>query len=150
MPELLVLFAAAALMVPRGLAAAPGGNPAVLEPQSMNNLVVLLLDVFPAPNAESFPFVRAGDGWILYSFTTQGEGTICLKLDKASHGGAPINHGPGSGPTHEAMHYVTKVCVVMSCYCPAQSALAQACTWRIAIQAAIGSSNNPWQWLCQR
>lgn len=24
------------------------------------------------------------------------------------------------------------------------------CTWRIAIQAAIGSSNNPWQWLCQR
>ena len=25
-----------------------------------------------------------------------------------------------------------------------------ACKWRIAIQAAIGSSNNPWQWLCQR
>jgi exodeoxyribonuclease V alpha subunit len=24
------------------------------------------------------------------------------------------------------------------------------CTWRIAIQAEIGSSNNPWQWLCQR
>jgi hypothetical protein len=24
------------------------------------------------------------------------------------------------------------------------------CIWRIAVQAAIGSSNNPWQWLCQR
>ena len=24
------------------------------------------------------------------------------------------------------------------------------CTWRIALQAAIGSSNKPWQWLCQR
>jgi hypothetical protein len=28
--------------------------------------------------------------------------------------------------------------------------LYSSCTWRIAIQAAIGSSNNPWQWLCQR
>jgi hypothetical protein len=26
----------------------------------------------------------------------------------------------------------------------------KACTWRIGIQAATGSSNNPWQWLCQR
>ena len=24
------------------------------------------------------------------------------------------------------------------------------CAWRIAIQASSGSSNNPWQWLCQR
>jgi catechol 2,3-dioxygenase-like lactoylglutathione lyase family enzyme len=24
------------------------------------------------------------------------------------------------------------------------------CTWRIAVQAATGSANNPWQWLCQQ
>jgi hypothetical protein len=28
--------------------------------------------------------------------------------------------------------------------------LYSSCTWRIGIQAAIGSSNNAWQWLCQR
>ena len=108
MPRILVLFAAAALMVARGLAAAPDGNPAVPEPQRMNNLVVLLLDVVPAPTTESFPFVRAGDGWIFLSFTTNGEGKMRLTLDRGSPGEALINPGPGGGPTHEAMHYVTK------------------------------------------
>jgi hypothetical protein len=108
MPKILVLFSAATLIVARGLAAAPEGNPAVPEPQRINNLAVLLLDVVPAPTTELFPFIRAGDGWTFFSFTTQGEGTICLSLDKGSPKEALINPGPGSGPTHEAMHYVTK------------------------------------------
>ena len=108
MPKILVLFAAAALIVARGLAAAPEGNPSVPEPQRINNLAALLLDVVPAPTTESFSFVRARDGWIFLSFTTHGEGKIRLILDKASPGEALINPGPGGGPTHEAMHYVTK------------------------------------------
>jgi len=103
-----MIFAAAALMVARGLAAAPDGNPAVPKPQRSNNLATLLLDVAPAPTTESFPFVRANDGWIFLSFTTHGEGQIHLTLDKASRAEAPINPAPGSGPTHEAMHYLTK------------------------------------------
>ena len=83
-------------------------TPAVPEPQRINNLAALLLDVVPAPTTESFPFVRASDGWIFLSFTTHGEGKIQLTLDKASHGEAPINPAAGSGPTHEAMRYLTK------------------------------------------
>jgi hypothetical protein len=108
MSKTLVTFAAAALMVARGLAAAPYGNPSVAEPQKLNNLAALLLDVVPAPTTESFPFVRASDGWIFISFATHGEGKIRLILDIASPGEAPINPAPGSGPTHEAMRYVTK------------------------------------------
>jgi hypothetical protein len=108
MPKTLVIFAAAALIVARGLAAAPDDNPAVPESQRINNLAALLLDVVPAPTTKSFPFVRASDGWIFLSFTTHGEGKIRLTLDKASLGEAPIHPDPGSGPTHEAVHYLTK------------------------------------------
>jgi hypothetical protein len=108
MPKILGIFAAAALIIARGLAAAPNGNPSVPEPQKLNNLATLLLDVVPAPTRESFPFVRASDGWIFLSFNTHGEGKIRLTLDKASPGEAPINPASESGPTHEAMHYLTK------------------------------------------
>jgi hypothetical protein len=108
MPKELVIFAAAALVVARGLAATSDGNPAFAEPQRINNLAALLLDVVPAPATESFPFVRGSDGWIFLSFTTHGEGKIRLTLDKASPAEAPLNPAPGSGPTYEAMHYLSK------------------------------------------
>ena len=108
MQRILVIFTATALAVARGRAAVPDGNPGFPEPQRINNLAALLLDIVPASTAEAFQFVRASDGWIFLSFTTHGEGKIRLTLDKASPGEVPINPAPGSGPTHEAMHYITR------------------------------------------
>jgi hypothetical protein len=85
------------------LAAVVDDSTPVPEGRKLNNLVTLLLDVAPTAATESFPFVRSSDGWVFISFTTHGEGTIRLTLDKA-----PIHSAPESGPTHEAMHYVTK------------------------------------------
>jgi hypothetical protein len=41
-------------------------------------------------------------------YTTHGEGTIRLTLDKGSPAESPITPAPGGGATQEAMHYVTK------------------------------------------
>src|SRR5579862_6481020 len=108
MPKELIIFAAAALVIARGLAAASDVNPAFAEPQRINNLAALLLDVVHSPTTESFPFVRGNDGWIFLSFTTHGEGTIRLTLDKASPAEAAINPAPESGPAYEAMHFLSK------------------------------------------
>ena len=110
MQRMLTMCMASALVLACGLAAAPYGNTSVPEGRKLNNLAALLLDVVPAPTTESFPFVRPSDGWVFISFTTHGEGTIRLTLDKALPGEIPINPAPGSGPTHEAMHHVTKGC----------------------------------------
>lgn len=108
MPKHFVIFAAAALVVARGLAATSDGNPALAEPQRINNLAALLLDVVPAPSTESFPFVRESDGWIFLSLITHGEGKVRLTLDKGSSAEAPLNPAPGSGASYEAMHYLSK------------------------------------------
>jgi len=102
------MYMASALILSRGLAAAPYGNTSVPEGRKLNNLVTLLLDITPASTTESFPFVRPSDGWVFISFTTHGQGTIRLTLDKALPGEIPINPAAGSGPTYEAMHHVTK------------------------------------------
>ena len=105
---MIVIFAAAVLVFARGFAAPPDGHRSVPGPQRINNLATLLLDVVPSPTTESFPLVRASDGWIFLSLTTRGEGKIRLTLDKGSPGEAPIHPGPGSGPTYEAMHYLAR------------------------------------------
>ncbi len=104
----LTLCMASALALAGGLAAAPYGDTSVPEGRKLNNLATLLLDVAGTANAESFSFVRPSDGWIFISFTTHGEGTLRFTLDKASTGETLIHPAPGSGPTREAMHYVTK------------------------------------------
>ena len=106
--RIFMMFLASALIFSAGLAAASRGNTSVPEARKLNNLVTLLLDVVPSPTTESFPFVCPKDGWIFIFFATHGEGAIHLTLDKASPGETPINPAPGSGPAHEAMHYVTK------------------------------------------
>jgi hypothetical protein len=93
--------------VPEGRIGTPNATRRVWEPR-LNNLVTLLLDVAPAPTREPFPFVRPSDGWVFISCITHGEGTLHLRLDKASPGEAPIHPAPGSGPTYEAMHHVAK------------------------------------------
>jgi len=108
MRRMLTMCVASALALAGGLAATPDGNTSAAEGRKLNNLATLLLDVAGTPTTESFPFVRPSDGWVFLSFTTHGEGTIRLTLDKASPGETPINPTPGSGPTHEAMHHVTK------------------------------------------
>ena len=91
---MLIMCVASALVLSTGLTAAPHGKTSVPEGRKLNNLVTLLLDVVPAPTTDSFPFVRPSDGWIFLSFTTHGEGTIRLTLDKASPGEIPINLAP--------------------------------------------------------
>src|SRR5579872_1208856 len=108
MPRLLSICTAAALVVAQDLGAAPSGDTFVPEGRRLNNLAALLLNVLPAPAANSFSFVRPRDGWIFISFTTRGDGTIGLTLDKGSPGEAPIYTAPGNGFTQEAMHYVAK------------------------------------------
>ncbi len=99
---------ASALALAGGLAAAAYGNTAVPEGRRLNNLATVLLDVAADPSTESFPFVRPSEGWVFISFTTHGEGSIRLTLDKGSPGETPIHPAPGSGPTYEAMHHVAK------------------------------------------
>ena len=41
-------------------------------------------------------------------YTTHGEGTIRLTLDKGSPDESPITPAPGGGATREAVHYITK------------------------------------------
>ena len=89
-------------------AAAPSDNNQAPVSKKLNNLVEVLLDVVPAPTADSVAFARASDGWILISFTTRGEGAIQLTLDKGLPGETPINGAAGTSPVHEAVHYVTK------------------------------------------
>src|SRR6266404_9659433 len=108
MPRMLTIWMASAVMLVGVLAAAPNNNTSAPENQRLNNLAALLLDVVPAAATESFAFVRANEGWIFISFTTHGEGTIRLTLDKGLPGEAPIHAAPGSGTTHEAMHHVTQ------------------------------------------
>jgi len=108
MRRMLIMCMASAVALAGGLAATPDGNTSAPEGRKLNNLATLLLDVAAAPSTESFPFVRLREGWILISFTTHGDGSIRLTLDKASPGEAPIHPAPGSGPTYEAMHHVTK------------------------------------------
>ena len=86
MRRMLTMCMVSALVLTRGLTAEPYGNTSVPEGRKLNNLVELLLDVVPAPTIESFTFVRPSDGWVFISFTTHGEGTIRLTLDKASLG----------------------------------------------------------------
>ena len=105
---MLITCVASALVLTCGFVAEAYGNTSVPEARKLNNLVALLLDVVPTPTTESFSFVRPSDGWIFISFTTHGKGTVRLTLDKALPGEIPINPAPGSGPNHEAMHYVTK------------------------------------------
>ena len=90
MRGLLSICLVPALMLASEPAAAPDGNAAVPEGRKLNNLVAVLLDVAPAPTAESFPFVRPSDGWIFISFATRGEGSIRLTLDQGLEGEAPI------------------------------------------------------------
>jgi hypothetical protein len=97
-----------ALVLTCSLAGATYGNNSAVEGRKLNNLVTLLLDVVPAPTTESFTFVRPSDGWIFISITMHGEGSIRLMLDIDSPGETQINPAPGSGPTLEAMHHVTK------------------------------------------
>jgi hypothetical protein len=106
--RMLITSMMSALVLICTLADATYGNNSIPEGRKLNNLVTLLLDVVPAPTTESFAFVRPSDGWIFISFTTHGEGTIRLTLDKGSPGETPINPAPGSGPTYEAMHHITK------------------------------------------
>jgi hypothetical protein len=108
MRRTLTICITSALALAGGLAAAPDGTMSIPEGRRLNNLVTLLVDVAPAPTTESFPFVRPSDGWVFISCTTHGEGALGLTLDKASPEEAPIHPAPGSGPTYEAMHHVTK------------------------------------------
>jgi hypothetical protein len=94
---------ASVLAVLGGFAVASDGNSLIPESRKLNNLVTLLLDVAPARTTKSLAFVRPSDGWIFISFTTQGEGSIRLTLDKT-----PIHPASGRGPIHEIMHYVAK------------------------------------------
>jgi hypothetical protein len=105
---MLEICAASVLILAGDLAAAPQENGSRPECRRLNNLAALLLDAVPAPTAESFPFVRPSDGWILISYATRGEGAIRLTLDKGSPEESPIHPAPGTGPTYEAMHHVTK------------------------------------------
>jgi hypothetical protein len=68
-----------------------------------------LLDTVPSPKpvAETFSFVRPTEGWIFISFTTQGEGSLALTLDKDLPGESAIHSTPGPGAVHEAMHRIT-------------------------------------------
>jgi hypothetical protein len=50
-----------------GVVASPSDNSTSPGSQKLNNLAAVLLNVVPAPSAESFPFVRPGDGWIFTS-----------------------------------------------------------------------------------
>jgi hypothetical protein len=106
--RMLTTCVASALVLDSGLAAMPYGKTSIPNGRKLNNLVALLLDVVPAPATQSFPFVRSSDDWVFISFTTHGGGAVRLTLDKASPGETPIHPAPGSGPTYEAMHHVTK------------------------------------------
>lgn len=85
------------------VSAAPGS-----EDRKLNNLTTLLLDAVGAETTNTLPFVRASDGWIFFSLTTRGEGTIRLTLDKAATGETAVQLAPGDGPTHEAMAHVAE------------------------------------------
>jgi hypothetical protein len=106
--RMLITYMMSAMVLTRSPAAATYSNNSTPEGRKLNNLVTLLLDVVPAPTIESFALIRPSDGWIFISFTMHGEGNIRLTLDKASTGEILINPAPGSGPTYEAMHHVTK------------------------------------------
>ncbi len=108
MQRMLTMCLASALALAGGLAATPDGNTSVLEGRKLNNLATVLLDATADPGTESLPFVRLREGWVFISFTTHGKGTLHLTLDKGSPGETPIHPAPGGGPTHEAMHHVTK------------------------------------------
>jgi hypothetical protein len=108
MRRMLTTCVVSALALACGPAAAPYDRTSIPEDRKLNNLVAVLLDVAAAPTTESLPFVPLRDGWIFISFTTRGAGAIHLTLDKGSPGEAAIHAAPGSGPTHEAVHYVTK------------------------------------------
>jgi hypothetical protein len=108
MRRMFIMSMMSTLVLICSLTSATYGNNSVPEGRKLNNLVTLLLDVVPAPTTESFAFVRPSDGWIFISFTAHGKGTIRLTLDKDSPGESPINPAPGSSPTREAMHHVTK------------------------------------------
>ncbi len=108
MPRMFAICTAFALILAHDLPAALSAEASVPEPKALNNLVAVLLDEAPDAAAGSFPFVRPSDGWIFISFTTSGNGTIRLMLDKGAPGETPVNPAPGTGPTQEAMHHVAK------------------------------------------
>jgi hypothetical protein len=58
--------------------------------------------------------------------------------------------GPGGPLGHKVAIDRTETGVAINFLGEWQSADTLLGSWRIAIQAAIGSSNNPWHWLCQR
>lgn len=106
MPKLPIIALALGLILQRPLTAAGAAERSVAEPRALNNLATLLLDVAPGPDPETFSFVRPSEGWIFISFTTHGDGTIRLTLDKGAAGEAPIVAPAGDGPVREAMHHV--------------------------------------------
>jgi hypothetical protein len=75
------------------------------QPQRLNNLTALLLELTPTRAAENFPFKRPSDGWIFISANLSGPGEVQLMLDGNEQD--TILLSSGSGPDHEAMHYVT-------------------------------------------
>lgn len=99
---------ATALILARGLIAAPDSSTTATGGGKLNNLVEVLVDAVPASDTESFSFVRPSEGWIFISFTTRGEGAFHITLDKNEPGEAPIEPAAGTGPTHEAVHHVAK------------------------------------------
>jgi hypothetical protein len=108
MKRTLATCLATALPLLCGLADAPNGLSAIAENRKLNNLVELLLEVAPAPGAQSFSFVRPSAGWIFIAFTAQGDGAVQWTLDKATPGEVPIYPDATDGPRHEAMHCISQ------------------------------------------
>src|SRR5262245_11350913 len=62
-----------------------------------NNLVSELLEVADiSKSGNSFPFTRAGEGWIFLSAAYQGKGKLKILLDDASEGAPVVLHAADS------------------------------------------------------